>query len=260
MMATTTFYQDLSAFVVLVLLGLVIIHWSLRMCFRAIFFTVGWLAGGPDTEVQRLVKKTPVDTFGQVVRLPPSSGSGVGENRHLPITAGMAPARLRARARWARRCECLLRLPRGELGKLVRGRWTPDLPSASRPAGLNVLLSHFADGAILLGGGEVQKTSGGTHTYYVLQLSDGDRVTLVPELLSRLSAYALLRQRDAVLLSSLRLRALDWCKSEGLSPELRMLLVADSLRSVFELSPVESRLGEFLEGFESRPPRWFQRS
>lgn len=252
---------ELLAVILVLIVVLKIIKWFLsRLACFACWLWGRWV-GGPIAVLESVTGDTLVDRLsGQVVRQPPTCGDGVGENRHAVITAGLMPTRLRRRAVWACRLETVLGIRNGHLSKLMRGRWTPDLPSADMPSGLNVVLSQFEDGAILLGGGEVPTTGEVNKVYYIVELSDGTRLVCFPELLSRLASYALLRQRDAVLLSAVKLRALDWCKSVGLSDELRLLVVADAIRAVFERSPLETSLGDSLEAFKDDPPRWFHRA
>jgi hypothetical protein len=146
------------------------------------------------------------------------------------------------------------------LGYLVRGRWTPDLPSAGYPAGLNLVLSHFEDGAKLLGGGVVRCEDGGVVAYHHIELSDGSREVVFPDLLSKLSGYALLRQRDAVLVSALRLRSLEWCKKQGLPRDLVFIVVASSMRLALEIPEAESALVRCLSDLGPESPRWWHRA
>jgi hypothetical protein len=250
-------------FAALVVLALMVLaaHRLLVLAVAGAFWLwVWWFGVEATSELDNVPMNVVVDGTGQPVRLPPQRGGGVGGDRHAPISAFLAGARLRPRARWARGLEVVLGVRRGTLGAIVRGRWTPDLPSAANPACLNLVLSQFEDGAILLGGGEVQCKDGERATYYVVELSDGSRNVLFPELLSRLGSYALLRQRDAVLVSALRLRALEWCKSKGISDTLRLLIVPSVLRCVFEKSPEEIRLEDSLSLLSEQSPRWFQRA
>lgn len=231
---------------------------ALLVCF-VVWLGGGWF-GGQVTALDPLSREGRVDDFGQVVAQPPVEADGVGLSRHAPVSLGLCSSRLRRRARWVRRVEDSLALRRGTLGSLIRGRWIPDLPSSEYPAGLNVVLSQFEDGAILLGGGEVQGKDGARVAYYHVELSDGSREVLFPDAVSKLASYALLRQRDATLVSALRLRALEWCKSAGIADDLRLLVVSSTLRLVFECSKSEASLEDALTALGPAPLRWWQRA
>jgi len=141
-----------------------------------------------------------------------------GDEAFLSVSAAAA-ARLRPRARWVRVLDGLFGGRVGFVGKLLRGRWVPDLPTGGRSPVANALLSNLKDGARLLGGGVVQRKPGedGTgHVYYVLELPSGETVTVFPELLSRLQAYSCFRRREMALVPALRARGVDWCRSSGL--------------------------------------------
>nr|AQM49991.1 hypothetical protein [Verticillium dahliae RNA virus] len=220
-----------------------------------------WGCGSPPTGLERVpgnVRVSPAD--GQPERLLPKEAGGVGVTRQSPVSLHLVCNRLRRRARWVNRLESSIGLSRGQLGFVVRGRWTPDLPSASYPAGLNMVLSHFEDGAKLLGGGVVESGEGELVAYHHIELSDGSREVVFPDLLSRLAGYALLRQRDAVLVSALRLRALDWCKKRALPAELSFIVVASAMRLALECSPAEAALAVTLEALGPESPRWWHRA
>jgi hypothetical protein len=122
------------------------------------------------------------------------------------------------------------------------------------------VLSHFEDGARLLGGGVVPDDKGADVGYYHIELSDGSREVVFPELLSRLSGYSLLRQRDAILISALRLRALDWVKKKGLSQELSFIVVTSAMRLALEVPVAEAALCRTLEDLGPESPRWWHRA
>jgi len=127
------------------------------------------------------------------------------------------------------------------VGQLLRGRWAPDLPSSSLSHGANFVLSSLNDGVRILGGGFVHTEKSLDGVYTVCELRDGTVEVVFPELLGRLSAYAIFRDRDATLLSSLRLRALDWCKKAGLDGPTTHSAVLAALRFVWRPSPHELR-------------------
>jgi len=70
----------------------------------------------------------------------------------------------------------------------------------------------------------------------------------------------LLRQRDAILVSALRLRALDWCKKRELPKELVVMVVSSAMRLALEVSPVEVDLSATLQDLGPASPRWWHRA
>jgi len=184
-----------------------------------------------------------------------------GEARAVPLSSHLC-GRLRRRARWVRSLECYLGSAPGCVSALVRGRWTPDLTSPARSAAGNLLLSHLEDGVRILGGGSVpcerQKNDDGQtyEGYLVVELSDGSLELVFPELLFHLVSYAFLRERDAVLVSALRLRALDWCKKVGLSQTHKWLAVPSAIHLAWQVSPVEVKARQRL-GPGPSPPLWW---
>jgi hypothetical protein len=212
----------------------------------------------PRTLVSVVPDHVQVDRAGQPVV---SGATEVG----FPWTPVSAPvcARLRRRAVWVRRMEKVIGKAPGCVGKFLRGRWTPDLPSPALTAGANLVLSHLPDGVRILGGGSVQgrgKDDEETvEAYLVVELADGSRVTVYPELLCALSSYAFLRERSAVLLSSLRLRALEWCRARGLSKTSTWAGLPGSLMLAWEVCDLELWAQERLsDGPE--PPFWWSSS
>ncbi|AZT88671.1 hypothetical protein VlAV1_gp1 [Verticillium longisporum ambiguivirus 1] len=207
-----------------VFLGAVWLVWRLTILFcwfsaGVVFSCLDLLASAPffpGDRVPALAGSVPTDRCGQ----PVGNVEGVAGIRQVPMTAHLC-ARPRRRARWVRALESTLGVvPSGTVGRLVRGRWTPDLPSVNYPPGVNLVLDRVPDGARILGGGSVagrRKDEDVTVPYILLELSDGSVETLFPELVSVLSSYAFLRKREATLVLALRSRALDWCKSTGLS-------------------------------------------
>lgn len=61
-----------------------------------------------------------------------------------------------------------------------------------------------------------EKSGGGSQdvgqVYYILELPEGEQVLVFPDLLARLQAYSVFRQRDTALVQALRARAREWCK------------------------------------------------
>jgi len=223
-----------------------VFFWS-PFCF---FFAVFWPASAQSSaEVAPGVPAwVQTDDAGQVVGLE----DDVVEFRQVPITAHLC-ARPRRRAVWVRRLESVLGVAPGMVGRFVRGRWTPDLPAPEFSGPVNLVLSHFEEGVKILGGGSVLARRRGDdepsrEAYVVVEFSDGSRDVVFPELFSMLSSYALLRERNAVLVSALRLRALEWCKSRGFSKSQTLSAVPGSFRFAWLVSLPEGRLREVLAG------------
>jgi len=107
-------------------------------------------------------------------------------------------------------------VPSGTVGRFVRGRWTPDLPSPNNSQGVNLVLASRPDGVKILGGGSVQGKDKTRVAYLVVEDRDGSVSTVFPELLAALRSYAFLRARESTLVLALRSRALEWCKKRGL--------------------------------------------
>lgn len=176
--------------------------------------------------------------------LSPPERDAVGpRGRALPITSGLFCNRLRRRARWVRALEVVLGGRNGLVGKFVRGRWIPDLPTSCRPTSYAYLTGSLKNGVRCLGGGtvrgEVRSSDGETkepRSVVYLVLDDGDNVQLcAPELLARLRLYALFRERDEQLVGALRTRANRWCKDLNLDPRWSDLLVGPTIG--FAMSP-----------------------
>jgi len=151
--------------------------------------------------------------------------------------------RLRRRSGWAEPLRLLLGLDAGYLGAFLRGRWKPDLPSEHAPGHVRFLSALVKSGVKVVGSGLVrcELTKSGQHPgkeeeqrhgrpmrYTVLALG-GEYHTVVPELVASLSSLALFRARDSALISLLRLRALEWCKSRGVTAEDAVLCIPSSI-------------------------------
>jgi hypothetical protein len=164
-----------------------------------------------------------------------------GDEAFLSVSAAAA-ARLRPRARWVRVLDGLLGGRVGLVGRLIRGRWVPDLPAGDRSSVANALLANLKGGARLLGGGVVQRKpgeDGAGHMYFVLELPSGETVTVFPELLSRLQAYSCFRRRELALVPALRARGVDWCRSSGLPVWAWPLAVPSSVALSMQISHEE---------------------
>nr|UYZ32450.1 hypothetical protein [Alternaria dianthicola umbra-like virus 1] len=144
------------------------------------------------------------------------------KRRPLVRKAGEAPAgaRLRRRAAWV----LALNPDKSSyaLGQLLKGRWTPDL-SREFAHPMQGLFVAARGGAIkFLGGGTVTKQSpdgGVTLLPYVNACHSGVMFRLYPELLAKLATYATFRRREAVLVTALRTRAMEWLKQNSFSNE-----------------------------------------
>jgi len=182
------------------------------------------------------------------------------EFRSVPVSAHLC-ARPRRRAVWVRRLEVVLGVAPGVVGRFVRGRWTPDLPSAEFSLGTNLILSHLEGGARILGGGSVQAKDRGSgelcsEAYLVVELADGSRDVIFPALVSSLAAYAFLRERSATRVGALRSRAVEWYKGKSLSSDLCWAGLSGSFDKAWQVSPRERRSLDRLAGGPS-PPLWW---
>ncbi|UOK20178.1 hypothetical protein [Diplodia seriata ambiguivirus 1] len=146
--------------------------------------------------------------------------------RHADLAAGgLQTARLRRRARWVRSLEQYLGSRPGVVGRLVRGRWTPDLPSSDLSPCTSGLLNLLDCEVKLLGGGVVPSTNPAINEpFLVVQTAEG-REVIAPNLLGRLTRGTLGRERTDVLMAQLRSRAVEWCKSQDVVEWAQPLLV-----------------------------------
>lgn len=187
---------------------------------------------------------------------PMGSDSGVAECRHVPVTAHLC-ARPRRRAVWVRRLEKVLgTAPGGVVGRFVKGRWTPDLPSSDLSSGLNLLLASRPDGVKILGGGSVPGSRGDDDvavSYFVVEDSSGTVSTVFPDLLGALSSYAFLRARESTLVLALRSRALEWCKKQGLADSVTAVAVETAVSWAWGVSPREALARESISAEPSVP-------
>lgn len=158
------------------------------------------------------------------------SGDGLQPGgRFLPVTSAVSVQRLRRRARWVRALEGALGGRHGVVGRFVRGRWTPDLPSDTTATANAYLSGTIPNGVRCLGGGTFKGNEEAEPVVYLV-LDDGEDVQLcVPELLGRLRLYSLFRKRDDVLLGALRTRAVEWCRNRGLASWVSDLMVGPTV-------------------------------
>jgi len=147
--------------------------------------------------------------------------------------------RLRRRARWVRAAEAVLGGGGGRVGRFLRGRWTPDLPTADQPSVQRYLIDCVQDGARILGGGSTKSTDGEKQEVFFLVETKRGLYPVYPELLGRLRNYSLFRDRDAALLGGLRTRAVEWCRARQLPGWAADCAVAGTVPLAFEYGPAE---------------------
>lgn len=172
---------------------------------------------------------------------------------HASVAAGgLTPSRHRGRSVWTNRLQAYLGGRPGVVGELVRRRWTPDLPSAERPAIANALLGMLDQDAKLLGGG-VMPTDGGEHEVFLVVETNSGRVVISPELLAKLSLYACFRPRTQDLLSGLRARAREWFSEKGIPASAAVFVLPDTVAHAFFQTAPERMARERLDAFEVPP-------
>jgi len=180
-----------------------------------------------------------------------ASGQGVvpfeeGGQGYTPLS--VHATRPRRRALWVRRLEMYLGGELGCVGRFLRGQWKPTRPAFGDDVALNLLLVHFRHGAKCLGGGTVQTLGdeevNKAQTYVVIELADGSRHVVFLDLFFTLASYAFLRERSAVLVSSLKTRALEWCKKVGLSKVHTWIAVSNAVHLAWQISPRERYAAE----------------
>jgi len=196
----------------------------------------------------------------QQARVIGNTQSGPGIRKVSEASAG---ARLRSRARWVlslnpdKDCK--------ELGKLLKGRWTPDLSREFAPSNLHSFVAAWGDRVKFLGGGMLRTTRPSDkedqpdevleHPFVYAEVN-GSVVPLYPALLARLSTYATFRVRGASLLQALKVRAIEWCKKSCFTEEQTADTVAASVALAHHPSRVEASAVKLLEVESSvvRPP------
>jgi len=142
----------------------------------------------------------------------------------------------------------------------MRGRWTPDLPVVELPDSVNFVLAHLEGQVKVLGEGIADTNRSEddgkvARSFLVLEFADGSVELVFPELVGKLVAFSSFRGRDPTLLSSLRLRALDWCKTFGLSGPTTVMALQGGIRCAWGVSCKEASLLKSL-GIEAlaKPP------
>lgn len=204
-------------------------RWGLAQALASWLYVVRWqrTTEHPQEFVDSGLSEVP--TFG--------TGMGTAHVGFVSPTTALATGRVRPRARWVRAAELIC--GKNRVGALIRGRWSPDLPSSQQSDVANYLLSTVSGGAKVIGGGLRQvppsqpKEDG---VYFVLETVSG-RSLCFPNLLGRLRSYSLFRDRDRLLLGSLRARAEEWCRSRDFPSWLTDLAVSGSLELAWPVAP-----------------------
>lgn len=171
----------------------------------------------------RFIIKSAVQLLLRLVGWNLNRGVGTGQPADVAgvasadVTAVQA-ARLRRRSKWVCRLADTLGDRRSGVGKLLGGRWKPDLPSQERAAAVNVIAALVDDGVKFLGGGIVttQEDEPANVVYLHVELKDGTCHTIFPALVGELSCFAGFRPRNSATLMALRHRALEWCKRSSI--------------------------------------------
>lgn len=159
---------------------------------------------------------------------------------HASVTAGgFTPARLRRRSRWVTALQEYLGGRPGVVGRLVRGRWVPDLPAPSRAASANAILALLDGEAKLLGGGVLRSGDPSINEPFLVVQMEHGREIVCPNLMGFLCRNTFGRERDAVLLATLRSRAVEWCKDKKVPAFEQPLIIPGHVSLAMRLSAPE---------------------
>ncbi|AZT88665.1 hypothetical protein PmAV1_gp1 [Periconia macrospinosa ambiguivirus 1] len=168
---------------------------------------------------------------------------------HASVTAGgLTPTRCRRRSRWVRSLQEYLGTRPGVIGRLIRGRWVPDLPDSRRAVTANAVLALLEGDTKVLGGGLVPSSDPTVNEPFLIVQRDSGREVIVPNLLGRLCRGTFGRERDASLLAQLRSRAVEWCTSKEVTEAVVPLLVPGMVALAMCETAPERLAREFLEG------------
>jgi hypothetical protein len=109
----------------------------------------------------------------------------------------------------------------------------------------------LGDGAKLLGVGalETKSTSGEDGLYAVFETPQGC-ITLFPQLYHKLATYAVLRDRDPLLLASLRSRAGEWCRQLDVPVWASSVALAGTIAAAFAVTSSDEVARRFMGGGE----------
>lgn len=166
-------------------------------------------------------------------------------------------SRLRRRSRFVNRLSDELKLEKGIVGSILRGRWTPDLPTQHWPAENRFLAGLLRDGAKVLGGGlcgkspipaglgpEDPRTE--AVTYLRIDIS-GREVLVIPKLVGFLSIRAVFVKRDGALVASVKTKAIEWCRQRALDHTSVSLALPGSVALALAKHAPEEEAEEILE-------------
>jgi len=176
-----------------------------------------------------------------------ATGEGVeGQDTYCPLSEAVV-SRVRRRAVWVRRVEGWLGVSGGVVGKLLRGRWVPDLPTRQWHHHAALLANQLDSGLNVVGGGVVHCLDDKPdQAYLVVVHPDGVRSVVYTELLFKLASYVYLRERNALLVESVKLRALDWCKKVGLTQADTYVALQGAMQVAWPVSRGERALSASL--------------
>lgn len=178
--------------------------------------------------------------------------------------------RLRRRAVWVNRLAGLLGLTDRSLGLYLRGRCALGL-TTKLDQGVDRIVHLFEGGAKYLGAGtarirpltkdEEKEGVEVTATPFMLVWDGNQRVGFLPELVARLSIRSCFRARDDTLVPSLKLKALEWCKTRYLTDVDTALFVPFSValacsQSLPERAAVRALEGDVVDGKVSGESKW----
>jgi len=184
---------------------------------------------------------------------------------HASVTAGgLTTSRLRRRARWVRHVEQYLGGRPGVVGKLMKGRWTPDLPDHGRTPSANVILGMIDADVKLLGAGALptnlsagdkpgKKIGPALKVFFVVEFV-GCRRIVVPDLYSSLASYACFRPRNEDLLGGLRSRTREWLRENCVHELVHATVLPDAVELAFSQTAPERLARERLDALDVFAP------
>nr|UUW21110.1 MAG: hypothetical protein [Sanya tombus-like virus 8] len=219
----------------------------------------GWLVEVCIAWILRGTKAPPAVQPAEVVHDPTLSGHVLAHMRgsfyaqaaqvkHASLAAGgITVSRIRRRSRWVGALQDYLGGRPGIVGELVRGRWTPDLPSDRRALSANAFLSTFDGESKLLGGGVLPSDDPDVHEPFLIVQTRSGREVVVPSLLGRLSRYSCFRDRDDALLAGLRSRAQEWCADKKVVDCVLPLIIPSACAMAYLVSAPERLAMESLQ-------------
>jgi len=148
--------------------------------------------------------------------------------------------RLRRKGRWTCALADAFGLKTGNLGRLLSGRWKPDLSVIESDPVTRWMAGMLGSGAKVVGGGLCRQGNPSLVQQPFVRLQLGDTVVnVLPRLLARLSLYSVYRKRTGSLLAALRTRGVEWCREVGIPDADASLCLAGTLSLSFLLSSPE---------------------